>query len=99
MTKETYKAKLLSANEILKIQNQSSNYDEFMLGLYNGMEMIIALMEEREPVFKTAPKKWGNPIENYIKPIYRLFKFINRLYMRIRFRKFVPIKSNTIIEK
>ena len=38
---------------MLDIQGQKGNYDydEYMLGLYNGMEYIIALFETREPNF------------------------------------------------
>lgn len=41
------------SKEMLDIQGQKGNYDydEYMLGLYNGMEYIIALFETREPNF------------------------------------------------
>ena len=44
---------LKDANEILNIQAQKGNYnyDSYMLGLYNGMEMIVALFEQRKPKF------------------------------------------------
>ena len=34
------------------------NYDPYMHGLYNGLEMALAIMENREPVFRDKPKKW-----------------------------------------
>ena len=34
------------------------NYDPYMFGLYNGLEMALAIMENREPVFREKPKKW-----------------------------------------
>ena len=42
---------LKCSKEMLDIQEQKGNYDydEYMLGLYNGMEYIIALFETREP--------------------------------------------------
>lgn len=42
---------LKCSKEMLDIQGQKGNYDydEYMLGLYNGMEYIIALFETREP--------------------------------------------------
>lgn len=42
---------LKCSKEMLEIQGQKGNYDydEYMLGLYNGMEYIIALFETREP--------------------------------------------------
>lgn len=30
-----------------------------MQGLYNGLELALALLENREPVFKDAPEVWG----------------------------------------
>ena len=46
-----YEKSMRIANEMLDIQGQKGNYDydEYMLGLYNGMEYIIALFETREP--------------------------------------------------
>ena len=48
--KADYKRRLEGANHILELQGQKGNYDydEYMLGLYNGMEYVIALMEQRE---------------------------------------------------
>lgn len=42
---------LKCSKEMLDIQGQKGNYDydEYMLGSYNGMEYIIALFETREP--------------------------------------------------
>lgn len=42
---------LKCSKEMLDIQGQKGNYDydEYMLGLYNGMEYVIALFETREP--------------------------------------------------
>lgn len=48
-----WKHHLKCSKEMLDIQGQKGNYDydEYMLGLYNGMEYIIALFETREPNF------------------------------------------------
>lgn len=45
---------LKDANDVLNVQAQGGNYnyDSYMLGLYNGMEMIVSLFEQREPKFK-----------------------------------------------
>ena len=50
---EEWKHHLKCSKEMLDIQGQKGNYDydEYMLGLYNGMEYIIALFETREPNF------------------------------------------------
>lgn len=50
---EEWKHHLKCSKEMLDIQAQKGNYDydEYMLGLYNGMEYIISLFETREPNF------------------------------------------------
>ena len=47
---------LKDANDVLNIQAQKGNYnyDSYMLGLYNGMEMIVSLFEQREPKLKSG---------------------------------------------
>ena len=47
-------------NEILKVQGSDGNwnYDEYMHGMYNGMELMVAIIEGREPVFKDKPEFW-----------------------------------------
>ena len=48
-----YEKSMGIANEMLELQgkNGNYNYDSYMLGLYNGMEYIISLLEVREPKF------------------------------------------------
>lgn len=48
-----YEKSMRIANEMLELQSQNGNYnyDSYMLGLYNGMEYIISLLEVREPKF------------------------------------------------
>ena len=36
-------------------QFQSFDYDDYNLGLYNGIELCLAIMEEREPKYLTLP--------------------------------------------
>lgn len=68
---------LKCSKEMLDIQGQKGNYDydEYMLGLYNGMEYIIALFETREPNYisgkdvkftnnKTQQKEFIEYLEN-----------------------------------
>lgn len=45
---------LKQANDVLNLQTEEGNYnyDRFMLGVYNGMEAIVSLFEQREPKFK-----------------------------------------------
>lgn len=44
------------------IQGYGGNwdYDEYMWGMYNGLELALAIMEDREPVYKDKPKKFSN---------------------------------------
>lgn len=48
---EEWENHLKCSKEMLDIQGQKGNYDydEYMLGVYNGMEYVIALFETREP--------------------------------------------------
>ena len=51
---EEYELSLKISKEVLDLQGQDGNYnyDSYMLGMYNGMEYIIALFEKREPIYK-----------------------------------------------
>lgn len=54
---ELIKKRLAQSHELLVAQGRKGNwdYDGYMHGMYNGMELIIAAMEERDPVFRKAP--------------------------------------------
>ena len=56
---------LANANDMLAVQGQSGNwnYDPYMHGVYNGIEMIIAIFEKREPKFRDAPDVWLKSIK------------------------------------
>lgn len=38
--------------------NGNWNYDAYMHGLYNGLEMALSAIEDREPIFRDAPEEW-----------------------------------------
>lgn len=42
------------------IQGSKGNwdYDPYMHGMYNGIELAMAIMQDREPVYKDAPDVW-----------------------------------------
>ena len=46
--------------EMLAIQGEKGHWDsdEYMHGLYNGMEFMLSLVEGREPVFRDAPSRF-----------------------------------------
>ena len=52
--------KLDAVKDLLRVQGVDGNwnYDPYMQGMYNGMEVVIAILEDREPIFKIAPEKW-----------------------------------------
>ena len=54
------KDKLEKIYEALKVQgsNGNWNYDPYMNGMYNGMELIVAILEDREPEYRNAPDIW-----------------------------------------
>ena len=77
---EEWENHLKCSKEMLDIQGQKGNYDydEYMLGLYKGMEYIIALFETREPNYisgkdvkftnnKTQQKEFIKYLEDEIK--------------------------------
>ncbi len=51
--------KLERMREMVEFQGRVGNwnYDPYMHGMYNGMEFMIAMLEDREPVFKSTPEK------------------------------------------
>lgn len=53
--------KLISAmKDIHEIQGNDGNwnYSSYMHGMFNGMEMFVAMAEQREPEFRDAPFVW-----------------------------------------
>jgi len=47
--------------ELLKTQCSEGNwdYDPYFQGMANGMILALAVIENKEPEFLEAPKKWG----------------------------------------
>ena len=44
------------------------NFDEYMQGLYNGLELALSFSEDREPIYKEAPKEWlSDIVSNQVK--------------------------------
>lgn len=61
MKKMTLKGAIKLLREMLDIQGTDGtwNYAPYLLGMYNGMELCLALVEERDPVFREGPEVWG----------------------------------------
>ena len=101
---------LKCSKEMLDIQGQKGNYDydEYMLGLYNGMEYVIALFETREPNYingkdveftnnKIQQKEFINYLEDEIKRINPNNLEISELNLRlddIKFIQYLIYKEN-----
>lgn len=47
----------------LQRQALETDTDDYMVGLYNGLEFAVAIMEDREPVFETTVTKETDVIE------------------------------------
>lgn len=52
-----YSPRIDAANDLLRIQGTDGNwnYDAYMHGMYNGMEIVLATIEGREPSFRETP--------------------------------------------
>ncbi len=56
----TFDQKLEDVRNLAAIQGREGNwdYDEYMRGLYNGLELALCTLEEREPKFRDALGRW-----------------------------------------
>jgi len=56
---EGLKKKFNSIQELIKIQGRDGNwnFDNYNQGLFNGMEMVLAIIEDREPAFRCCDEK------------------------------------------
>jgi hypothetical protein len=48
--------RLATLNHMLEVQGEDGNWnhDEYMCGIYNGLEYAVAIMENREPKYRTV---------------------------------------------
>lgn len=58
--KKTHSKKLEDLNQIIEIQGSHGNwnYDPYMFGMFNGLELARSIITDQEPEFREAPKKW-----------------------------------------
>lgn len=54
------KSAIEKMNDLIKVQGTDGtwNHDPYMQGMYNGMELMLAIAEGREPNYKSAPDQW-----------------------------------------
>jgi hypothetical protein len=52
------RAQINSMHNILYIQGNDpiSDTDDYMRGMFNGMELMVSVVEKREPKYKDKPK-------------------------------------------
>lgn len=57
---EAHENMVKKMREFLELQGSSGNwnYDPYMHGMYNGMEFLVAMAEDREVEYKEAPAVW-----------------------------------------
>lgn len=103
---EEWKHHLEYSKEMLDIQGQKGNYDfdEYMLGLYNGMEYIIALFETREPNFisgkdveftnnKTQQKEFIKYLENMLDDENDIFSVVRVKDVLQKYKKIIGVSD------
>lgn len=49
--------KKLEQIKTLKNVQENNLEDDYMIGLYNGMELAVAILEDRKPVYKSCVNK------------------------------------------
>lgn len=54
---ETVREPLLEIRDCLQVQEKSALLDDYNLGLYNGMEFCLTILEKREPKYKNMESK------------------------------------------
>lgn len=59
------KKRVKELKRIRDLQKQAleTDADDYMVGLYNGLEFAVAIMEDREPIFETTILKETEVIE------------------------------------
>lgn len=79
MSKKGYiklETKISNIKEVLEIQGNepSTDYDPYRCGMFNGLEMALAVLEQREPTFRQYHEKnwykkvWQNLRWRFIRP-------------------------------
>ena len=49
--------KIEQIKELQKQNIENNKHDEYMVGVYNGIEMALAILENREPIFVDVLKE------------------------------------------
>ena len=62
MLKNKYEKRLEDVKKLKETQRQAV-IDKYSCGMYNGMELVIAIMEDREPVYLHLPEQEQRVVE------------------------------------
>lgn len=51
---------LQALRDMVEVQGRDGNWncDEYMHGMYNGMEFMLSIVENREPQYRDRPERW-----------------------------------------
>jgi hypothetical protein len=62
---EELENRISNVEEARKIQGMKGNWDmdEYMRGVYNGLELAMACLEDRDPIYKDSPESEEVPSE------------------------------------
>jgi hypothetical protein len=72
------------------------DYDPYMHGMYNGMELMMALAEGRDPDYREAPEEWLGTQEKYMELLYSVAsKFPNETRHQTALRYIKNAESHT----
>jgi len=54
----SYKKRIESLKSCVEVQGTDGNwnFDEYMRGMYNGLELALSIMENRNPIYKDSLK-------------------------------------------
>lgn len=80
MTEKEFYKRIEMCKEMLEVQGRDGtfNHSPYDHGLYNGIEFALSLMEQREPNFRSAPKKWlhEGKVKTFLRKIFDRPKYI-----------------------
>ena len=84
--------------DVLEVQCRDGNwnFDPYMHGMYNGMELMMALAEGRDPNYREAPEQWLGTQEKYMELLLAVAsKFPNETRHQTALRYIKNAESHT----
>ena len=67
-TTNSFLKKVDNLRDLHKVQSNDGNwdYDQYMLGMFNGLELALSIFEERQPQYRELPE--GRPVAELMEP-------------------------------